>query len=55
MDLRGAPCARSVRLVEAGLGLGIVPRLAKPPKRHLRLISIPPAETEVKRAVGLIR
>lgn len=44
-----------VSLVEAGLGLGVVPRLAMPPKGHTTLISIPLIEPEVTRQIGLIQ
>ncbi|VTY38900.1 HTH-type transcriptional regulator GltC [Xylophilus ampelinus] len=44
-----------VSLVEAGLGLGVVPRLAMPPKGHSGLISIPLEGPEVTRLIGLIR
>jgi DNA-binding transcriptional LysR family regulator len=44
-----------VSLVEAGLGLGVVPRLAMPPKGHSGLVSIPLEEPAVTRVIGLIR
>jgi DNA-binding transcriptional LysR family regulator len=44
-----------VGLVEAGLGIAAVPRLAMPPGEHPLLVSIPLAEPEVKRTLGLIR
>ncbi|KLN56119.1 LysR family transcriptional regulator [Variovorax paradoxus] len=44
-----------VSLVEAGLGLGVVPRLAMPPKGHSGLVSIPLEGPKVTRLIGLIR
>lgn len=44
-----------VSLVEAGLGLGVVPRLAMPPKGHSGLISVPLEDPEITRVIGLIR
>lgn len=44
-----------VSLVEAGLGLGVVPRLAMPPKGHSGLISIPLEDPVVTRVIGLIQ
>jgi DNA-binding transcriptional LysR family regulator len=44
-----------VSLVEAGLGLGVVPRLAMPPKGHSGLISIPLEDPKVTRVIGLIK
>jgi DNA-binding transcriptional LysR family regulator len=44
-----------VSLVEAGLGLGVVPSLAMPPKGHTSLVSIPLEEPRVSRMIGLIR
>lgn len=44
-----------VSLVEAGLGLGVVPRLAMPPKGHSGLVSIALEEPKVTRVIGLIR
>jgi len=45
-----------ISLVEAGLGLGVVPRLAMPPKGHASgLISIPLECPGITRVIGLIR
>ncbi len=44
-----------VSLVEAGLGLGVVPRLAMPRQGHPTLVSIPLQEPEVTRTLGLIK
>ncbi|CAN7704825.1 LysR family transcriptional regulator [Variovorax paradoxus] len=44
-----------VSLVEAGLGLGVVPRLAMPPKGHSGLVSLPLEGPRVTRLIGLIR
>lgn len=44
-----------VSLVEAGLGLGVVPRLAMPPNGHSALVSVPLCEPEVIRTLGLIK
>lgn len=44
-----------VSLVEAGLGVAAVPRLAMPPDRHPTLVSIPLVEPTITRTVGLIR
>jgi DNA-binding transcriptional LysR family regulator len=44
-----------VSLVEAGLGIAAVPRLAMPPGDHPVLVSIPLAEPAVTRTIGLIR
>ncbi|HSI47194.1 MAG TPA: LysR family transcriptional regulator [Ideonella sp.] len=44
-----------VSLVEAGLGIGVVPRLAMPPRGHSTLVSIPLEEPEVTRTIGLIK
>jgi DNA-binding transcriptional LysR family regulator len=44
-----------VSLVEAGLGIAAVPRLAMPPGDHPVLVSIPLAEPAVTRTLGLIR
>ena len=43
-----------VSLVEAGLGLGVVPRLAMPPGDHPTLVSIALHEPQVSRTLGLI-
>jgi DNA-binding transcriptional LysR family regulator len=42
-----------VSLVEAGLGLGVVPRLAMPPRS--RLVSIPLEGPRLSRTIGIIR
>jgi DNA-binding transcriptional LysR family regulator len=42
-------------LVEAGLGVAAVPRLAMPVGDHPTLVSVPLKEPEVKRRMGLIR
>jgi DNA-binding transcriptional LysR family regulator len=44
-----------VNLVEAGLGIAVVPRLAMPLAPHPTLVSIPLVEPTVERTVGLIR
>jgi DNA-binding transcriptional LysR family regulator len=44
-----------VSLVEAGLGLGVVPRLAMPPRGHPSLVSIALHEPQVSRTLGLIK
>lgn len=44
-----------VSLVEAGLGVAAVPRLAMPPGKHPTLKSVPLVEPTVTRTVGLIR
>jgi DNA-binding transcriptional LysR family regulator len=44
-----------VSLVEAGLGVAAVPRLAMPRGEHPTLVSIPLVEPTVTRTVGLIR
>ncbi|MES2184875.1 MAG: LysR family transcriptional regulator [Pseudomonadota bacterium] len=44
-----------VSLVEAGLGLGVVPSLAMPPQGHSSLVSIPLEEPRVSRMIGVIR
>ncbi len=44
-----------VSLVEAGLGVAAVPRLAMPPGKHPTLTSVPLVEPTVSRTVGLIR
>jgi DNA-binding transcriptional LysR family regulator len=44
-----------VSLVEAGLGLGVVPRLAMPPKGHASgLVSVPLDDPKITRIIGLI-
>lgn len=42
-----------VSLVEAGLGIGVVPRLAMPPRS--RLVSVPLEEPALSRTIGIIR
>lgn len=44
-----------VGLVEAGLGIAAVPRLAMPPADHPLLVSVPLVEPAVERTIGLIR
>lgn len=44
-----------VGLVEAGLGVAAVPRLAMPPGDHPLLVSIPLVDPAVTRTIGLIR
>lgn len=44
-----------VSLVEAGLGLGVVPSLAMPPKGHSSLVSITLEQPKVSRKIGIIR
>lgn len=44
-----------VSLVEAGLGLGVVPRLAMPPRGHPSLVSIALHAPQVSRTLGLIK
>lgn len=44
-----------VSLIEAGLGVGVVPRLAMPKEIHPSLVSIPIVEPSVTRTLGLIR
>lgn len=44
-----------VGLVEAGLGVAAVPRLAMPPADHPLLVSVPLVEPAVTRTMGLIR
>jgi DNA-binding transcriptional LysR family regulator len=44
-----------VSLVEAGLGIAAVPRLAMPPGDHPTLVCIPLVEPSITRTVGLIR
>ncbi|OZI74853.1 LysR family transcriptional regulator [Bordetella genomosp. 12] len=43
-----------VSMVEAGLGIGVVPSLAMPPDDHGTLVSIPLTEPAVSRTIGLI-
>ncbi len=42
-------------LVEAGLGVAAVPRLALPSARHAQLVAVPLVEPKVTRTLGLIR
>jgi DNA-binding transcriptional LysR family regulator len=44
-----------VSLIEAGLGVGVVPRLAMPPRGHSSLVSIPLEGPELTRTIGLIK
>jgi DNA-binding transcriptional LysR family regulator len=44
-----------VGLVEAGLGVAAVPRLAMPPGDHPLLVSVPLVDPAVTRTIGLIR
>ena len=44
-----------VSLVEAGMGVAAVPRLAMPPHGHPTLVSVPLVEPVISRTVGLIR
>jgi DNA-binding transcriptional LysR family regulator len=44
-----------VSLVQAGAGLGVVPRLAMPPDGHPTLVSVPLYQPEVARTLGLIK
>lgn len=44
-----------VSLVEAGVGLGVVPRLGMPNSKHARLVSIPLVEPSISRRLGLIK
>jgi DNA-binding transcriptional LysR family regulator len=44
-----------VSLVEAGLGVAAVPRLAMPPAEHPLLVSVPLVNPTVERTIGLIR
>ncbi len=43
-----------VSLVMAGLGVGVVPRMALPPDGHEQLVAIPLVEPKVSRKLGLI-
>jgi len=43
-----------VSMVEAGVGVGVVPQLAMPPKGHTALVSIPLTKPVVSRTIGLI-
>jgi DNA-binding transcriptional LysR family regulator len=42
-------------MVEAGLGIAVVPRLSMPMGKHPTLVSIPLVDPSVERTVGLIR
>ncbi len=44
-----------VNLVEAGMGIAAVPRLAMPPAGHPTLISVPLEKPTISRTIGLIR
>jgi len=44
-----------VSLIEAGLGIGVVPKLALPRDKHRSLVSIPLTEPTVARTLGVIR
>ncbi len=44
-----------ISLVEAGLGIGVVPRMAMPPTGHHSLVSIPLHSPNISRTLGLIR
>ena len=44
-----------VSLVEAGVGIGVVPQLAMPPKGHAVLAAVPLVEPAVTREIGLIQ
>jgi DNA-binding transcriptional LysR family regulator len=44
-----------VSLIEAGLGIGVVPKLALPRDRHRSLVSIPLTHPKVARTLGVIR
>jgi DNA-binding transcriptional LysR family regulator len=43
-----------VSLVRAGLGVGVVPRMALPPAGHQGLVAVPLVEPKVSRTLGLI-
>ncbi|MBO1012811.1 LysR family transcriptional regulator [Achromobacter sp. SD115] len=43
-----------VSMVEAGLGVGVVPRLAMPAGEHADLVSVPLREPAITRTIGLI-
>jgi DNA-binding transcriptional LysR family regulator len=43
-----------VSMVVAGLGIGVVPRMALPPNGHEGLIAVPLADPKVSRVLGLI-
>ncbi|CAM3761243.1 LysR family transcriptional regulator [Bordetella sputigena] len=44
-----------VSLVEAGLGVGVVPKLGMPHLGHATLVSVPLVEPSISRTLGLIR
>jgi DNA-binding transcriptional LysR family regulator len=44
-----------VSLIEAGMGIGVVPRLALPRDAHRSLVSVPLTEPTVTRTLGVIR
>lgn len=44
-----------VSLVEAGVGIAAVPRMAMPPRGHLTLVSVPLIDPVITRTVGLIQ
>lgn len=44
-----------VSLVEAGMGVAAVPRLAMPPDGHPALVSVPLVDPVISRSVGIIR
>lgn len=44
-----------VSLIEAGLGVGVVPRLAMPRQGHPKLVSVALHEPEIVRTLGLIK
>lgn len=43
-----------VSLIEAGVGIGVVPQLAMPPKGHAVLSTVPLVDPEISREIGLI-
>ncbi|MFO1224853.1 MAG: LysR substrate-binding domain-containing protein [Burkholderiaceae bacterium] len=56
---RGSPKVRHVSsllgLIEAGLGVAAVPKIALPTRRSSRLVAVPLVEPRVTRTIGLIR
>jgi len=44
-----------VNLVEAGMGVAAVPRLAMPPEGHAALVSVPLVKPTITRTIGLLR
>jgi DNA-binding transcriptional LysR family regulator len=44
-----------IGLVEAGLGIAVVPRLSMPAEEHAILTAVTVTDPEVKRIVGLVR